>query len=519
VRYNSNGSLDTSFANGGKAVTSMSNGDDIASGVVVQPDGKIVVVGSTYQAKGFNSATQIAVARYNANGTLDSTFDHDGRVTTTLSPKSSANGYAVALQPDGKIVVAGSAPGSNGQGDVAVVRYNRNGSLDTTFGKGGLVSFDVASGSGDSAIGVAIQPDDGKIVLTGTSFLPATSDYVIYAARLTTSGALDGTFGTGGKAITPLGQSSSTSNGLALQPDGKIVVAGYSFNGNDPTQGGTGNDVALARFNSDGSLDNDFGGDGVVTVDFDLAPPPGPNVGRAVALQRDGKILVAGYSAGGPEPEPPSHFGLLRLNGDGSLDTGFGTNGATVTAMSTPGGDAAYAVVVQEDGKIVVGGAANGDFALARYLGDFAALAAGSPGTLSMPPSGLMKEAVTPLVPKAIQRGQAVGLTEVPLAALPGLSGPATDLGGAPVGPAPGGTIGRDNNAACSRWFVVLTPADARVLGLNRATEDALTAALTAGTPRSPGEGLNEELGSVRDSLFALLGEQAFPGSRNRPSP
>jgi uncharacterized delta-60 repeat protein len=517
VRYNSNGSLDTSFANAGKAVTSMSNGDDIASGMLVQPDGKIVVVGSTFKAKGWNSDSAIAVVRYNPNGTLDTTFDRDGEVTTSFSSKSTANGYAVALQSDGKIIVAGSVKTGGGQGDVAVVRYNRNGSLDTTFGKGGLVSFDVASGSDDSAIGVAVQPD-GKIVLTGTIYLPAPANsYAIYVARLNPNGTLDTTFDGDGKAVTTLGQELSAAFGLALQPDGKIVVVGHSFNGNDPTEGGTGYDVALARFNGNGTPDSTFGGDGLVTVDFDLTPTLGPNVGTALALQPDGKILVAGYTGGGPDPAPPSHFGLLRLNGDGSLDTGFGTNGAVVTAMSTPGGDAAYAVVVQADGKIVVGGAANGDFALARYLGDSAALAAGSTHTPSMPPSGLVKEAVPPLVPKAVQRGHAPGLTAAPLAALPGLSAPATDLGGAPVGLAPGSTIGRDDTAV--GWLMGPTLPGDPVLGVDRETEDALAAALTTGTPRSPGEGLNEELGSDRDSLFALLAEQAFLGSRNRHSP
>jgi uncharacterized delta-60 repeat protein len=362
ARYNANGGLDTSFGSGGKAVTVIGNGSDRGNGVALQPDGKIVVAGSTYvRTRGTVQDYDFAVVRYNADGTLDKTFDRDGKVTTSFTSSSTEIELAMALQPDGKILVGGWV--KNATQDIAVVRYNTNGSLDTSFGSGGRLSIDIASGS-EAAYGLAVQ-SDGKIVIVGNTWSPATNSNAAFVLRLNSNGTLDSSFGSGGKTLTLLGRELTEADGLALQADGKVVIVGQSYN-----EGGTGWDIALARFNSDGTLDSTFDGDGLVTIDR-VNPNNISEEGKAVAIQADGKILAAGYTAGASSPTTGSDFALVRLNVDGSLDTSFDGDGKVVTPVGTDE-DAAFAMALQGDGKVVLGGRSLGgagyDFALARYL-------------------------------------------------------------------------------------------------------------------------------------------------------
>lgn len=226
------------------------------------------------------SGSAFALARYNTDGTLDTSFDTDGKLTTDIAAGSYGQGNGVVVQADGKLLVAGSS-----NGDLAMVRYNADGSLDT--------SFDL----------------DGKVTL-------AFSGDVAHA--------------------------------VALQADGKILVAGYS-----------GLSVALARYNTDGSLDTSFDADGKLTTSFE-----GSASGQSVALQADGKILVAGWAfiAGN------TNFAVLRYNVDGSVDTTFDADGKAFADFDSA--DAAYSMVVQADGKIVLAGTSNADFAVARFNAD-----------------------------------------------------------------------------------------------------------------------------------------------------
>jgi uncharacterized delta-60 repeat protein len=282
-----------------------------------------------------------------ASGALDTTFDTDGKVTTTVG-NSTSEAFAVALQADGKFVAAGYANNALNR-DFALVRYELNGALDTTFGTGGKVTTDIG-GADNEILAVAIQTD-GKIVAAGYSSNGADDDFTL--ARYNANGTLDSSFGTGGIVRTNFNNSFDYSEAILIQPDGKIVAAGYSFNGSFF-------DFALARYNADGTPDTTFDGDGMLTTDF----TGGDDLAFSLALQTDGKLVAAGVTG--------TDFGLARYNPNGSLDATFDEDGKVSTSINNF--DAAYALAVQTDGKIVAAGetdaGTNSDFALVRYNAD-----------------------------------------------------------------------------------------------------------------------------------------------------
>jgi uncharacterized delta-60 repeat protein len=275
-------------------------------------------------------------------------------------------------------VVAGFVSKGTNNNDFAVVRYSSDGSLDNAFGTNGIVITDF-SGRNDVIYALAIQPNDKKIVVAGFNsyrgdatvpiFVDVYQDKaVIFGEHLTAvdfalarydeSGRLDEGFGDGGKVTTLIGDNASVARAIALQGDGKIVVAGYADND------GKAN-FALARYNSDGSPDNNFSVDGKVITSVAQGKDNGA---MSVAIQSDGKILAAGNvenDSGG------SDFSLARYNAGGSLDSGFAGDGTVITPVAAKGSAVAYAVTTQEDGKILaVGVASNGnddDFTMVRY--------------------------------------------------------------------------------------------------------------------------------------------------------
>ena len=350
ARYNPNGTLDSSFSGDGRKTTDFAGIDDGAAGVALQGDGKIVVVGRTGFGSPFGDTFDFAVARYNPNGSLDSSFSGDGKQTASFGESDVAKG--VVVQGDGKIVAVGNTCNGNPDTtcDFALARFNSNGSLDTTFSGDGEQTADL--GDIDIADATTVQ-GDGKIVVVGNVSQLATGATDFALARFDSSGALDTSFSGDGEQTTDFGGSNDRAHGVAVQADGKIVVAGERSSGSD--------DFALARYNPDGSLDASFSGDGKQTTDFG-----GSDAANAVAL-RGGKIVLAGTgSLGGTRG---SDFALARYNPDGSLDTTFSGDGKLTTDFGT--GDAANAVVLQGDGKIVAAGRGAGGggyaFALARY--------------------------------------------------------------------------------------------------------------------------------------------------------
>ncbi len=339
------GDLDTSFDLDGKVVTDATANNDFGQAVAVQTDGKIVAAGF-WAGQG---EADFVVVRYNADGSLDPTFDGDGIAVTDLRGFAD-EAFAVAIQANGRIVVAGYT--SNGTAeDFGLVRYRTDGTLDTSFSGDGKLATNF--GGDESASGLAIQTD-GKIVAVGnTRTSTGVSDFAI--ARYMPSGALDTSFSGDGKQTTDFSGNADVANAVTIQTDGKIVVGGRTA---PPT---VGEDFAIARYNSDGSLDAAFSGDGMQTTDF----RGGLDLITGVAVQTNGKIVAGGSTEGSNGQD----YALARYTPVGDLDAAFSGDGLQTTTFGFD--DEIGGLAIQADGKIVAGGHSwNGstwDFSVARY--------------------------------------------------------------------------------------------------------------------------------------------------------
>jgi uncharacterized delta-60 repeat protein len=292
ARYNPDGSLDTGFGNGGKVATELSiNGilmTQDASAVALQQDGKIIVVGSTFYLFGSRRGNVFVVLRYDADGSLDQSFGTGGFVTTDFSGGNpdcdddlcSDQASAVAVQPDGKIIVVGREWFNP---NWAVARYNSDGSLDQSFGSKGRQVFTISSPLHETgAVAVALQPN-GKILVAGNAEVTSLD---IGLVRLNPDGSFDPTFGNGGKVQTDYQGRADVATSMALQPDGKIVVAGYTFIGSSAQS-----HTLLVRYNPDGSLDGTFGSGGIRYTEFSNLDERF----NSVTIQKDGKLIAAGF--------------------------------------------------------------------------------------------------------------------------------------------------------------------------------------------------------------------------------
>lgn len=358
VRYNQNGSLDTTFDGDGIVTTDFwgsSDYLDTINALVIQPDGKIIAAGYTHAG----GPIGFALARYNSDGSLDPTFDGDGKVITYFTQVSSISSFAydVALQPDGKIIAAGSMFPNDSTEDFALVRYNADGSLDTTFDGDGKLTTPVGSFN-DRVQSVAIQTD-GKIVAAGYTH-QGSDDYEYALARYNPDGSLDTSFDSDGKLRTLFSNFSDAANAVSIQTDGKIVAVGESGTA-------TGRAFSMARYNQNGSLDTSFDGDGKILT---TVVNGSNNFAKAVAIQSDGKIITAGFSGPGSGPDD---FTLIRYNADGSLDNSYGIGGIVKFKFTVR--DRLQAIALDALGRAVVAGATSGGsepgtFAVARVLGD-----------------------------------------------------------------------------------------------------------------------------------------------------
>ncbi|MFN0141133.1 MAG: FG-GAP-like repeat-containing protein [Pyrinomonadaceae bacterium] len=343
------GDLDPTFGPVGFIATSLSSGTDRAYAVARQPDGKIVAAGIR------NGGANMAIVRYNPDGSLDSSFDGDG-VVTIFSGNFNNEARAIAIQPDGKIVLAGTSV-NGGNSLFTVVRLNSNGTLDTFFDGDGI--FTESPGVAGLPNAIAIQ-NDGKIVTAGTIIVNFFfSDFSI--VRLNTNGSYDTSFNGNGRTTvsigTPASGSEDAATAVAIQPDGKIVAGGYS-----PFV--TARDFSLARLNSDGSLDNSFDGDGRVQTTFGGS---GQNEAiNGIAIDGTGKIVAAGVASDGSV----RGFAIARYNTNGSLDTTFSDDGRVITDMSGNGNSVGKGVAVQTDGKIVAVGYGISQIAIVRHNTD-----------------------------------------------------------------------------------------------------------------------------------------------------
>ena len=354
ARYNPNGTSDTSFGSGGRVLTDtpseFESASSRASALVLQTDGKIVLTGT--------ADFKFVLARHNPDGRLDTSFDNDGFVFTEVQPASFNSASALVLQPDGKLVVAGESGAFDGfgfSGDFALARYNTDGSLDASFGSRGLVLTDFEIDeffNGDGASALVLQPD-GKLVAAGRS------NCGLALARYNADGSLDPTFGSGGR-VSGCEEGAPGAQAVVLQPDGKVVTVGSSLLSVDGSA-----DISvlqLFRHETDGSLDMSFGiGGSVISISGSDSVFP-----EALILQPDGKMVVAGstgsecFSFVTPGFEcSASDFVLVRHNPDGSLDTSFGSGGRVLTNFSGRFdffANRAQALVQQPDGKLVAAG-------------------------------------------------------------------------------------------------------------------------------------------------------------------
>jgi uncharacterized delta-60 repeat protein len=346
ARLNADGSLDTTFSGDGLVTTDLGTNESAAS-VALQTDGRIIIAGTTN-----NTASSFVTLRYLANGTLDNSFSA-AQVPTHGYP--SETGPPLLTQPNGRVTVSGVA-GENAASTKAgylTMRFTSTGSSDTTFSTDGI-AFTQPKGNNDNARAMAVQPD-GKILLGGRT------DLGITVLRTLPDGSLDTSFGGDGRASLDFGVSCES---IAVQPDGKVVVAGYSY-ADFPASGGnlaySEYDFVVGRFMPNGDPDLSFGTNGKVTSDLG-----GRNdVAYSVALQADGKILVGGYSNRLNPLDPYSvQFALVRYLSNGVLDSTFGSGGI----VSTSGGRLGTKVIVQPDGKILLGGNDSSGLAVARYL-------------------------------------------------------------------------------------------------------------------------------------------------------
>ncbi|MCA9729538.1 MAG: hypothetical protein KC729_17760, partial [Candidatus Eisenbacteria bacterium] len=343
ARYNSDGSLDGSFDGDGKRSLILNGGGSMRD-ILTQPDGRIVILGHS----GPTDAHDLHLFRMSSTGALDFSWGGDGDRTIDLGGDEQAT--SLTLEPDGRLTAAASLLASSASTG-ALVRFWPDGSLDT----GGLqtVGFDdPGRGPGSNAASSAcvFQPD-GKLVLVGTIQDAGYVSGDFGVTRLLPDGEPDVSFGLYGRATFPFDQPDYATS-VALQTDGKIVVAGF-------TQGSTNNDFMLVRFNSDGSVDGSFGFLGIVVLDF----LGGHDYGNAVAIAPDGKIVVAGTVFNGARYV----YGVARLNTNGSRDLTFDVDGKQLLEFSVGPSHWATSVLVQPDLKIIEGGHVGANFALARF--------------------------------------------------------------------------------------------------------------------------------------------------------
>jgi uncharacterized delta-60 repeat protein len=351
VRYDASGALDLSLSGGGSGVVKAAFsalGDAEARALVVQPDGKTILAGYCTN----DGAADFCLTRHLRSGVLDPSFGNGGRVVTSISTGDDFATAAV-IQPDRKIVLAGTCFGPSNTFDFCVARYLPGGTLDASFGQGGKV-ITAIGGAADGVTSVLLQPD-GKIVVAGYCQDANTTLYNFCAARYRGDGALDTGFGTGGKLITDVSGNQDFANSALLQPDGKIVLGGNCFVNTDY-------DFCLVRYLSDGTVDFLFGPGGSVTRTVGLAL----DAATAIALQPDGKIVMAGYCTDLPGSSR-TLFCAARFLENGAIDGSFGNGGLLVDGLD--GKDTAYAVALQPDGKILVGGSCGNDTTacVARY--------------------------------------------------------------------------------------------------------------------------------------------------------
>jgi uncharacterized delta-60 repeat protein len=341
TRYTMDGAIDGTFGTGGVVkARSETNNSARGYGMALQPDGKIVMAGWNWPG-----TIDFCVMRFNADGSFDNSFGTDGKVTTPIG-SGNDEGTNVAIQSDGKIVVTGSSFNASGNTDYVVIRYTSAGAVDSTFGTNGIVTTDI--NSYDIPEGIAINSTTGAITIAGTSnsnysllgnHHTGNGDFTV--VRYTSSGALDGSFGTGGIATFDISSGSAdAAHSLAVQPDGKLIVAGTTV------RTVNNKDVVVVRLTTAGALDASFGTGGIAIENYD-----GVNSDdecRSVAVQSDGKIVIGGSVDAFPNTTGSNPIGLMlmRFTTNGALDPSFNGDGKTAANIAWTDNDFGVAIAL-----------------------------------------------------------------------------------------------------------------------------------------------------------------------------
>ena len=371
TRINTDGSPDNNFSGDGKLYLSYGQSETNFNKIILQPDGKTIAIGRTRSGTGYSDFI-FAITRYNNNGTPDNSFDEDGKKSISFYDQQPCIATEVFVQPDNKIVIAGTTQTSNYQTEIGIAKLNPDGSFDETFDGDGKLMLSLSSlFPGDAAYysisKIKILPN-GKMLFAGSvQIYSPTYEQNIFVARLNSNGSLDETFNGTGKILIDLNSNPDiyfdydNITDLAIQSDGKILAVGN-------TTGPSGyydNEMAVLRFNDDGSLDNSFNEDGILIIHFS----DNWDYASAVTIQNDGKIVVGGSIA----TEFAVYFALVRLNTNGELDNSFDEDGKQTTDMGPYWSDLIWSTSIQADGKIIAAGYADitgsgrGGGGIARY--------------------------------------------------------------------------------------------------------------------------------------------------------
>ena len=371
-RYNSDGTLDTTFNSNGSIPgivvhnsAAGGNGGDSGNSITIDLNGKILVTGYSHNGNNYD----MSIWRYNSNGTLDTTFGGgDGIVVHDGAAGGYGGDYGSSIRTDssGKILVTGYSYSTNYTYDMVIWRYNTNGTLDTSFSSDGIVVHDNAAGGNGSDYGNSITIDsNGKILVTGYSSSGDYDDMVIW--RYNTDGTLDTTFGGGDGIVVHDGAAGGDSDdkggSITIDSSGKILVTGYSENGNDF-------DMVIWRYNTDGTFDTTFGSGGIV-VHNSAAGGNSDDKGGSITIDSSGKILVTGYSK---NASPNADMSIWRYNTNGTLDTTFDGDGIVVHDSAAGGNssDGGYSITIDSNGNILVTGSSfngnNDDMSIWRYI-------------------------------------------------------------------------------------------------------------------------------------------------------
>ena len=331
--YAQSGTFDTSFNGTGMVLGNYTTGNNSADAMVIQPDGKIVVSGPT----GVSSTVNTGVSRYNTDGTIDTTFGTNGKMSFSSGTGTLSYLYDMALQPDVKVVMAGYR-WNGSAGDFLMARVNTDGTLDNTFGVNGVAVFDDANS--EVAESFAINAD-GSFIVSGY----VNNHYTLLKVK--SNGTIDTAFGNNGWVTTPFEGLSASSTSTSINAAGRIIVGGMGV-------GAGQSEYVMAAYNADGTLDNTFGQGG--RINFHIGYDN--DFGLQVIQLDNGKILFGGHSYVGSTPLR-YEIAVVRLNANGSFDNSFGENGVFKSRFFEPGRSYLEDMALQSDGKLVVTGAAN----------------------------------------------------------------------------------------------------------------------------------------------------------------